>query len=205
METTTKLEQLKQQLAAKTATRKLEIAESIEERKLETKIQMIDSPAFETREIAKNNMLTLQAIQESIEEISSDVVIYRQFGLGAQINKLLGLVKTAMFAKAIHRDEVQSVFGIDEDILEDIIDALGNSAYFKPEEMIMVDEVMPDIPVLKELLMLVAEELGLTDLPLKKISKAVFEKQYKFNLAKQTALMEETVKYANEHGIKYTV
>ena len=204
------LEKLKAQLTAQQAIRKTEIANTIEVRKLELEISKVSSPIFLEREVTRQNSLRLTAIISAFEDLSTgaatDKPVKPVFGYGSQVDKILTIVRSVLFAKKEHRDTMEAMVGLDPDLIEDTIDSLGSPAYYSLKENAIIPAVQPDIPSLSNNLKLVAMDLGITSLRLHKVTTANITGMYERADAKAKELMENTLNYQNENtDTKYAV
>lgn len=198
----TKLQELKETLAIRNEARKAEIAEIIETRKVEMQLTKLDSPAFLEREIVKSNNLTLAAIISAFEDLEtgSDKAIKPVFGYGAQVSKVLTIVRSVMFAKHDYRESMESIVALDEDLIEETMDNLGAPSYYSMREDKIVDAIDPDLEALKGNLTVIASELGLTDLNMAKLTQSNIDRMYTTAASKAVVLMENTRAYAEDNA-----
>ena len=157
------LDQLKAELAAKMVERRAEVAEMIAVAKVNVEISKLESPLFVKREMLKTDLAKLTVIEEQIQEAydRDDRKMSLVFGLGVVPNRLLAVLKSIQYSKKDEKDELLMMIGSDEQMVEDVLDAFGNSAYFSKAAIEVVPEIQMDIPRVKELLQVVALDLGL--------------------------------------------
>jgi hypothetical protein len=202
----TKLELLIEQLAEKKALKAEEIRVKIEEKKLEREIENLDNPIFEQRAMEEEDMLTLNAIISSFEDLGEKAKVRRVFGFGVQVDKILTIVKSLHYApgKDDIRTNMYANAGISEQLVEDIEDALGMSAYYSPKQNTMIEEVPGNINKLISNLKLIANDLQLHNLKLTKVTQENINAIRKRDLLQAEELMQNTIEMAEKLQDKTT-
>ena len=93
--------------------------------------------------------------------------------------------------------------GLDESIIEQTLDAFGSTAYFSKNTMEVVPEIPMDIALVKELLLVVASDIGLVStLGLNKFNNANVTYQYDRSDVRAQELYNNTKDYV-ETAITY--
>ena len=194
----TKLEKLKADLEAKRKEKAEMILEKIEEQKIVIEMKRLDSPSYANRELAKQDLMTLTAILESFEDLGEKAKIRPVFGYGVQVDKILTIARSLHYA--VKKEEIRTnmfeIAGLDEELIEELNDSLGNSAYYSEKTNSIVPEVTADVDRIRELLVLVGEELGLSKVNLTKVTKENIDMMRKRDLLNAQELMQNT----NEHA-----
>lgn len=204
------LELLKAQLKSATTARKKEIVETVETRKVQMQLAKLESPAFLEREVTKADSLTLTAIISSFEDLAtgSDKVVKPVYGYGAQVDKILTIVRSVRYAKRDYRDAMEAIVGLDEELIEATDDALGSASFYSMANDDIVEAIEPDLPTLRSNLEIIAVELGVTSVKLNKVTQGVVDKMYARASVKALELMENTRNYeadANSDSAEYDV
>lgn len=155
--------ELKAQLEQRKADKKAEIATLKEEISLRHEIAKLDSPLYAKRELAIADNTTLDVILTQAETVyaRNNRKMSKVFGYGLIPNKILTLLKAIQFSKAEDRDELLLITGLDEQIIEDTLDAFGQTAYFSKASITIMPAIPMDTPRIKELLKLVATDMRL--------------------------------------------
>lgn len=193
----TKLQELKAKLATQSAERKAIIAETIEERKIEMQLTKLDSPSYLEREVSKANSLTLTAVISAFEDLEAgnDKPVKMVFGYGSQVDKILTIARSLQFAKRDYRDLMEDIAGLDEDLVEETLEALGSPAYYSMKEDEIIQAISPDLETLRTNVKVLATDLGVTDIKLHKLNTVNIEKMYARSEVKAKELMENTRNY----------
>lgn len=194
----TKLEKLKADLEAKRKEKVEMILEKIEEQKIVIEMKRLDSPSYANRELAKQDLMTLTAILESFEDLGEKAKIRPVFGYGVQVDKILTIARSLHYA--VKKEEIRTnmfeIAGLDEELIEELNDSLGNSAYYSEKTNSIIPEVTANVDRIRELLVLVGEELGLSKVNLTKVTKENIDMMRKRDLLNAQELMQNT----NEHA-----
>jgi len=193
--------QLKEKLAKKLAERQQELQTKIEELKVANEIRKIESPLYEKRQLEKQDNMQLDAYIEQLEEMYSvdNRRISRVFGYGVMVDKMLTVIRSVQYLKLEEKQEMLMMTGLDEQTAEDVLDALGNPAYFSVRELRIVDEQTPDIVRLRSLLRVVSLDMGLvSEINLGKVTTENFNYQFTRARLRAEEALENTVKYTSE-------
>ena len=192
------------QVASKAA-----IKAKIEELKLSTMLTQVSNPAYIDRQIAKEDAAKLQgfmdvfADEDFLEDCKdgTEFKLRRVFGYGSQVDVLLTMARTIQYSQADLKTKMLESTGLTEDLFEEIADALGSAPYFSEKIMDVVPAIQPDLPVLKELLTFMAQELGLALVPnMKKLNQKHIDDMYKYQLARAELEKENTLAYIENTG-----
>ncbi len=206
MARTKTLAQVKKDLAKAIKEKKAQIKEHIEMKKITIEMERLNSPSFLARTISKENNLKLDAILESIEENLVSGKIIPVFGFGAQVDKILTIARNTIFApiKTGERDLVLECSGIDFELLEETHLNMGSTTYFNNDKE-LVEEILPDIEALKANIEDIAQELGLIDVKMNRISKKNFDGIHARANLKAQHIMEATIKHQDnvDKDVKY--
>ena len=199
------LDKLNQELAERMAARKVELAETIAIAKVNMQLAKIESPLYMKRELLKEDEVKLQVISNTIQEAydRDDRKMSLVFGYGILPNKILAIMKSIQFSKKEEREELLMLTGLDESIIEQTLDAFGSTAYFSKNTMEVVPAIPMDVPLVKELLLVVATDLGLVStLDLGKFNSANMNYQYDRAAIRAEELYNNTKDYV-ETAITY--
>jgi len=198
------LQEMLEELKAKSEAKKLEIQNDIAVKRVMIDMGKLDSPIYKDREIAKQNSATIEAMIQSIEEFSTDDVKVRKvFGFGNQVDGVLTIIKSAMYAKATVKEEVMLLTSLDNDIIEETLDALGQTAYFNENSQEIVESQPCNVSLLRELLLLVSHDMGLTDVKLNKITETNINRMYVSAQAKAEKLRDDNLEFPADHQTNY--
>ena len=201
MEATTKIKELQAQLEARKAERANEFAQKVEMIKVTKEIEKLDSPLYEARELAKQDSMTLDVITTNISEqyAQDDRKMSLVFGYGIIPNKMLAIMKSIQFSKQAEKEELLMLTGLDEQQIEDTLEAFGNTAYFSKANIEVVPAIDMDIDKLKTLLRMASTDMGLVStLDLSKFNVANVEYQYKRSEYKASEMLANTQAYVEE-------
>ncbi len=200
------IQKLKDQLKKKTLAKKVSLAKIVEEIKLTKEIAKLDSPLYDKRELAKKDTMLLDVIIDQISEAyaADDRKMSLVFGLGIIPNKILAIMKSIQFSKHEEKEELLMMTGLDNQIIEDTLDAMGNTSYFSKAAIEVVPAIPMDIDKLKELLETVAIDMKLvSELDLNKFNQANIDYQYKRAEVKAQEMYVNTQEYV-ERATEYS-
>ena len=192
------IETLKQQLETRKAQKEQELATLKEEITLKHELAKLDSPLYHKRELQKDDIAKLDVLLDEVEAVYSreNRKISNVFGYGLIPNKILTIVKAIQYSKQADRTDLLLLTGLDEQTVEDILDAFGMTAYFNKTSVSIVPEIAMDIQRTKELLALVATDMRLvSDLDLSKFN--IENVRYQYDRARINAeeMLENTQEY----------
>lgn len=188
---------------------KAAIKAKIEELKLSTMLTQVQNPAYIDRQIAKEDAAKLTGLMEVFADEDfledckdgTEFKLRRVFGYGSQVDTLLTMARTIQYSQADLKTKMLEATGLTEDLFEEIADALGSAPYFSEKIMNVVPAIQPDLPVLKELLTFMAQELGLALTPnMSKLNQKHIDDMYKYQLARAELEKENTLAYINDTG-----
>lgn len=200
------LDQLKSDLAKKLADRKVEMQTKIEQIKLSNEISKLDSPLYEQRQLEEQDSTQLTVYLNQLEEYYSidNRKLSRVFGYGVMVDKMLTVIRSIQYCKLDEKVEMLMLTGLTEQLVEDIVDALGNSAYFSVRQLAIVDEQPYDVVKLRELLKIAAVDMGLvSQLNLNKVNEDTFKYQYAKARLRAEEMLHNTMKYSTA-SVDYT-
>lgn len=201
-----KLEELKAQLELKKAEKKAEMEVLIEQRKVETQLQLLDTPFYQNQMVSESNIKTLDGYIAIIEEryAENKRKLSPTFGFGVVANKILTIIKAIQYAKADEKEEFLIMTGLSEQLVEEIVDALGNTAYFSVRELTIVDEQPCNIVALQQGLQIAGTLMQLVgDVPVGKVNQDNIDRMYASARARAEEMLENTLKY-NDTEVAYT-
>lgn len=202
----TSINKLQEELFKKMEERKAAIQERIEEIKVQNEIKKLDSPLYEKRKLEEQDMLQLVTYMEQLEEIYSidNRKLSRVFGYGVMVDKILTVVRSIQYLKLDEKAEMLMSTGLTESLVEEVLDALGNTAYFSVRQMRIIEEQPADVATLRELLKVVALDMGLVaPLNLNKVNEDNFKYQSTRAQVKAEELMDNTLKYTADSNVSY--
>lgn len=192
------VEQLKAQVEAKKVAKQAEINQMVETIKLNHELVKLDSPLYTIRELQAKDNATLDAYITVVQEeyAKEDRKLSQTFGYGIIPNKILTLLKAIQYSKADSKQHLLLLTGLDEQTVEDTLDAFGNTAYFSKLSIEVMPSIPMNIPKVKEFLKLVATDLGLvSDLDLSKFNQSNVDYQYTQAQDKADELLDNTREY----------
>ena len=172
-------------------------------------LTQVQNPAYIDRQIAKEDAVKLTGLlevfadEDFLEDCKdgTEFKLRRVFGYGSQVDTLLTLSRTIQYSQADLKTKMLEATGLTEDLFEEIADALGSAPYFSEKIMNVVPAIQPDLPVLKELLTFMAQELGLALAPnMNKLNDKHIADMYKYQLARAELEKENTLAYINDTG-----
>jgi hypothetical protein len=175
-----------------------EMAEIVEIAKLNHELTKLDSPLYAKRELTKIDSTALDVLLVQVEEeyAKDDRKISQTFGYGIIPNKIITLLKAIQFSKAQLKEDLLLMTGLDEQVIEDTLDAFGNTAYFSKTAVEVIPAMPMDIPRVKELLEMVAIDMKLvSDLDLCKFNPANVDYQYKRSQLNADEMLDNTNEY----------
>ena len=190
--------ELKAQLEERKLAKAQELATLKETITLQHELAKLNSPLYDKRELQKTDNITLDILLAQVEEVyrHSDRKMSQTFGYGIIPNKILTLLKALQYVKSAEREELLLIIGLDEQTIEDTLDAFGNTAYFAKTSIEVVPEIPMDIERTKELLKLVATDMRLvSDLDLSKFNIENVRYQYTRARVKAEEMLENTEAY----------
>jgi phosphoglycolate phosphatase-like HAD superfamily hydrolase len=189
------------------ADRKAEIAAKMAEIRLANEARKIQSPLYERRCMEDQDNMQLDAILEQIEEnyALDNRKISRVFGYGVMVDKILTIIRSIQYSKIEEKQDLLAITGLSESLVEEVLDALGNPAYFSVREGRVMDEIPADVARLRELLEIVSLDMGLLRVPnLSKVSQQNFEYQFTRARLRAEELAENTAKNDRLVAVTYT-
>ena len=203
----TEIKKLKAELAKKAKERQAELADKVELIQVQKEIMKLDSPLYEQRELVKRDNLMLDALVETISEqyAADDRKMSLVFGYGIIPSKILAILKSIQFSKHEEKQDLLMMIGSDEQMIEDVLDAFGNTAYFSKAAVEVVPAQDMDIPRVKELLELVATDMKLlSKLDLSRFNRDNVDYQYDRAQLKAEEMYDNTKEYISEAATTYS-
>lgn len=187
--------------------RKAEMAVKMAEIRLANEARKIQSPLYERRCMEDQDSMQLDAILEQIEEnyALDNRKISRVFGYGVMVDKVLTIIRSIQYSKIEEKQDLLAITGLSESLVEEVLDALGNPAYFSVREGRVMDEIPADVARLRELLEIVSLDMGLLRVPnLSKVSQQNFDYQFTRARLRAEELAENTAKNDRLVAVTYT-
>jgi len=185
--------------------KKVEMKAAIERIKMEKEIAKLESPLYANRELVKQDILTLDAIISTISEqyAADDRKVSLVFGYGIIPSKILAIMKSIQFSKHEEKEDLLAMTGLDTSIIEDTLDAFGNTAYFSKAAVEVVPAQPMDIPRVKELLEIAAIDMKLVSiLDLSKFNETNVKYQYDRAQLKAEEMLHNTQEFI-ETAVSY--
>jgi len=192
------LEELKVELEARKAAKKAELEEVVATVMVQHELTKLTSPLYNHRELTKRDSVTLDVLLDQIAEVYArdNRKMSLTFGYGIIPNKIITLLKAIQFSKAAEKEEFLMMTGLDEQIIEDTLDAFGNTAYFSKMGIEVIDAIPMDIDKVRQLLQTIAVDMKLvSELDLSKFNKANVDYQYKRAQLKADEMLDNTKEY----------
>lgn len=203
-------EQIKE-LEAKVAAAKAQAAEKVENQiavarlnaqlSTATNEHLINAKARQAMTAATTNKL--KELELACETIVNEMPIYnqktrenrkwnpsRQYGLGNQIALLTGLLSGIQYSAMDHRVQMLALTELDEDTIEQTLEAFGNTAYYSKNHDLIVDEVEYDFEGIQNAVMLLEEHFEIT-LDKSKLTDRTLRAKFSVARAKAEADKEE--------------
>ena len=193
-----KINQLLKELEERKVAKQAELEELKQTIALNHELTKLESPLYNKRALSAQDSLTLDVLINQVEEQYSrdDRKLSLTFGYGIIPNKILTLLKAILFSKAADKEELLMLTGLDEQIVEDTLDAFGNTAYFSKHSVEIVPAQEMNINRVKELLELVAIDMKLvSELDLSKFNTANIDYQYTRAQVKAEEMLDNTKQY----------
>jgi hypothetical protein len=179
----------------------------IEKIKLEKELAKIDSQEYAIEQLEKADNDKLDAIIAQIEEIYANDKrkISQVYGYGIIVGKILTIAKSIQYAKQIEKADLLMITGFSEQLVEDLTDAMGNTAYFNVRTLSVMEAIPMNIERVKELVLRAGDDLGLVSgINLNKLNAANVQYQYDRAKLKAEEQLENTLKYADTGVLQYT-
>ena len=192
------VKELMAELETRKVAKQAELADLRETISLQHEITKLDSPLYNNRALTKADGITLDVITNNVAEVYArdDRKMGLTFGYGILPNKIITLLKAIQFSKAAEKEEFLMMTGLDEQIVEDTLDAFGNTAYFSKIGLEVIDEIPMNIVKAKELLRMVAIDMKLvSELDLSKFNTSNVEYQYKRSRLKADEMLDNTKEF----------
>ena len=192
------LVELNAELEARKIAKKEELANVIATVKVQHELTKLDSPLYNKRELMKTDSIMLDVIIGQITDVYAreDRKMSLTFGYGIIPNKIITLLKAIQYSKAAEKEEFLMMTGLDEQIVEDILDAFGNTAYFSKVAIEVVPEIPMDIARTKELLNLASIDMKLvSELDLSRFNVANVSYQSKRAQLRADEMLDNTKEY----------
>jgi len=200
------IQNLKEELEAKMAARKAELEEKMAVKRLENEIKLIESPLFEKRSIEATNLNTInQIIQLTTEDFGDEFVVRPYFGFNTTVDRLITLVRSTLFAKTEIKEQLLVTTGWSTSLLEDLMDALGATAYYSPKHNVVVPEKLTDVEALCQYLEEAGQILGLVDLNLQKVRQSVVDDMFERARLKAEDLYTNSQEFIDDDAAAYEV
>ena len=171
------LTKLRAELKKKQVAKKKALQEAIECIKIEQEIKKLDNPLFEKLEISSSNNARLDALLDYLEN-DLRIVVRAVYGYGSIVGKILTLARSVMYSKIEQKTDALLFLNVDESIIEDLLDALGNTQYYSKEARGIIPAVNCDISATKDLMRLLAVQLELANADLSKFNDKTVSYQY---------------------------
>ncbi len=190
--------QLKSKLATAQKAKKAEIKALLEKKKIELELVKLQSPLYLERALNDQDNATLDALLEHVENnyAVDGRKLTQVFGYGVTVGKILTLLKAIQYSKYEEKQELLMMTGLTEQIVEDTMDALGNTTYFSVRNMELIPEQRPDIQALIELIKQVSMDIGLVGMiNTHKINKENIDRMYQSARIKAEEMLENTIKF----------
>jgi hypothetical protein len=171
-----------------------EVSNLIAIKTAERAIAAMDSPLYIPREIAKRNEAQLASITAELEAFGKDnCAIRKQFGFGNQVDAILTILTSVMYCKGVVKDEALAISMLDTDIIEQTLEALGSTTYFNEKTCEIVPHRQHNAPYLKQLIEAIADDMGIVDVQLSKISTTNMDLREKIAFAKASKLNQNLI------------
>lgn len=210
--TKTEMKKLEAQAAAakKAATQKMKDIKKVAQ--LKTAIELNSNENFLVArvqaEVKRDTSAKLANLNTACETIVTEMPIYnsktredrkwkpsRQYGLGNQIAALTGLLSGMQYAAMDHKAQMLALTGLDDDIIEETMEAFGSPAYYSRNYDLVVEEVPYNLEAIHSNIALVENALGVT-IDKSKLTRAVLDNRF----AKAQALAERNAAEARATG-----
>lgn len=172
------MKKLRAELAAKIKVNKAEMSKNVEIARITAKMTILDNPAMTQARvkalIVRETSDKLKALDATCTEIVASMPIHnaktkedrkwnpsRQYGLGNNIQLLTGVLSGIQYSAVAHKEQMLALTGLDEDLIEQVLEAFGSTAYYSKNYNVVVDESTYDLEELTGALALVAEALDI--------------------------------------------
>lgn len=152
-QTMTKLEQLREQAKAKTMEAINLAREKAETNRLQAIINGNLASIIAKQEVAADTSNKLKSLEEQCVQLVQTLPVYskatrelrkfnpsRVYGFGNQIASLVGILSGIQYSATEHRMQLLELTNLNEQIIEDTLDAFGSPAYFSTNYNTIVPE-----------------------------------------------------------------
>jgi len=181
------LKELKAQVREAAISRKKEVMEKIEEKKLTNKLTYINSDKYITDTIAEQDKAITKKVINALEAINDKkFTYYREFNFNENLNNIIGAVKSVTFQKASGWVALNEAIALDstlanfveivEPVASELIETLGKNTYYDKLNHKVIEGEIGDAEAAAGILTNVARDLGMTDLNAKQINMVNFKR-----------------------------
>ena len=195
------LKQLKDRLAKATKERNKALKERVETIRIENQIKLIESDSYEDRLLFKEDSNKLDGYIKLLDEEydNLDRKMAFVFGYGILPSKILTIVKAVAYLPVDVRNDMMEMMNLDENLIEETIEAFGSPAYYSKVSMEIVEAVDMDLVGIESLLEECAMRMELvSELKLDKFSHSNVLRIYDRAQKKATETEELNNKYLKE-------
>ena len=197
------LAQLKEEAATKTA-------ELVEVSRLKAQIAIFSSEDIIKAQAAKTVRTAtsdkLKQLDATCEEIVRSLPIFssrtkenrkwnpsRQYGLGNQVATLTGILSGIQYSVTEHREQMLALTGLDEDFIEETLEAFGSTAYYSQNYDMVIDEMPYDMNKLVNNIALIEQALDI-QLDKTKLTESVMSNRFEVARIRAERAKEEVTK-----------
>ena len=194
-------DKLKAQVKAAKKAADSTLADAIKTIALEQKIATYSSPMYARRALTKLDNTKLDAITTMIADqyAQNDRKMSLVFGMGLLPNKILAILKSIQYSKHEEKLDLLLMTGLSEDIIEETLDAYGNTSFFSKAAIEVVPAQPMDIMKIKILLTEVARDMGLvSNLDLSRFNSENVKYQYDRAQLRADEMLANTQEYVEQ-------
>ena len=202
----TNLQELQARLEAKRKENAERISNLLDAKKIEVELARMDSKYFEKQALRQRDIDNLNSIISLIEEKQSkhNKKLQRTFGYGEINDLIITICTNTLYSKMEDREELLIATGLTTDLIENLLESLGRSAWYNPKINAIVDEVDYDIQKLQQYLDYSYLAIGLVSEPdQSKINKEALDKRFTIARLSAEELMANSIKYECEEVVEY--
>lgn len=170
------IEQLRAEVQNKVEMAQKSVAEKVEVAKLEAKLNLLNNESLQLAKVRAQLVTSatdkLKELDTACSEIVSSMPIFsaktrenrkwnpsRQYGLGNQIALVTGILSGIQYSAAEHKSQMLAYTGLNEDLVEQTLEAFGNLPYYSKNFDMVVEGSDYDLDTLHENLSLIEDLL----------------------------------------------
>lgn len=217
----TELEQLREDVKNRTAAVQTETAEKLEISRLTASLSILNNESFIASKVrltlVEETTKKLKAIEAVCEEVVNSMAIQsaktrekrkwnpsRQYGFNTQLSILTGILSGIQYSAQAHKEQMLTLTGLSEDLIEQTLEAFGSTAYYSKNCLQVIDETTYDMEALTGNIALIEEALSVK-LDTSKLNNTVMRTRFEVTRIKaerECAEAETALVLSNQQTLK---